>query len=299
MSKPVTIVYPATSKTSVAALQTTPNGAFTLNQLPKSAVQLAFPGQSTQISFTSVGDASALNIGIVGIDSQGNAISETLVGPNAGTVTSVKYYQTLYYIDGDDVTSGTPIYVKFNSGALPAYKFEGYQRTLTASSSVSQTGTFFTFIGIDLLGNVILETIAGADAAGTATTTSQFASVIMASSKIPAGSVSLGEGVGGAMIPFRLDNYRPVLTSWSVQCVISGSITYKINGTLDPLEYTVAGQGQVVNQNVNWGYAALASSTASAFAYPNNNFECSALQLVVTANTGAVTATFIQPGLVA
>ena len=86
----------ATATATIAALQTL-GGAGNMT-LTGAAATFGGTGSSQKVSLTSGGNISAVTFTITGTDSKGAAQSETLAGPNANTVFSTKFYNTVTQI---------------------------------------------------------------------------------------------------------------------------------------------------------------------------------------------------------
>ena len=89
----------ATATATIAALQTL-GGAGNMT-LTGAAATFGGTGSSQKVSLTSGGNISAVTFTITGTDSKGAAQSETLTGPNANTVFSTKFYNTVTQIAAD------------------------------------------------------------------------------------------------------------------------------------------------------------------------------------------------------
>ena len=135
-------LFVAANTASIAALQTTA-GATALN-LTSTGANVVTLGQFTfgmKITITSAGNESDIAFAIVGTDFTGAAASESLTGPNANTVTSVKFYKT--------ITSITP------DGAVG--------NAITVGNALSTTGSIATFAGRTRLRGLFGTTAATAD----------------------------------------------------------------------------------------------------------------------------------------
>jgi len=86
----------ATSTTAIAAAQTL-GGAGNMT-LAAAAATFGGTGSAQKVSLTCAANMSAVTFTITGTDSKGVAQSEDLVGPNANTVFSTKYYNTVTQI---------------------------------------------------------------------------------------------------------------------------------------------------------------------------------------------------------
>ncbi len=110
---------------------------------PRSASTGALPTglASYKIDFTSAGNDSGVNLTITGTDPDGKAQTELLAGPNANTVTSLKYFKTITQIAisgaaAAALTSGINAAGQFVSQSVCLDIYEPY-----ASIAVDITGT--------------------------------------------------------------------------------------------------------------------------------------------------------------
>ena len=95
--RPISISYaPSVSSANAIALSQTPGaaGAVTLNGSLVTGGVATMGGQQ-HVTITSTSDISNRTFALTGTDRNGNAISETLTGPNNATVASLKNYYTL------------------------------------------------------------------------------------------------------------------------------------------------------------------------------------------------------------
>ena len=89
------------STAAIAALQTTSGtAAMTLTAAAGTGAFHA-TDQAAEVTLTSGGNISGVTITITGTDIAGNALTEDIAGPNANTVTSTKFYDTITSIAGD------------------------------------------------------------------------------------------------------------------------------------------------------------------------------------------------------
>ena len=93
-------------------------GALTLNgALVSGGVAVISP--PAQVTITTVADESARTFTIVGTDQSGNAISETIAGPDTTTGTSVLTYSTVTSVTVDDATADAVTVGSAQSGSSP------------------------------------------------------------------------------------------------------------------------------------------------------------------------------------
>jgi|SRR6185437_9172796 len=95
------------STTAIAALQhTTASTPLTLSKTSFSDGATAKIGHQLTLTSASSNDFSGVNFTFVGVDPDGLAITETIAGPNASTVTTTNYYYSITSIT-PDTTDGT------------------------------------------------------------------------------------------------------------------------------------------------------------------------------------------------
>lgn len=94
-----------------------------------------------QVEFESAGNLSAVNFTVFGTDDQGREISETLAGPNAGTVATALNFRTVTQISAD-AAFATDVEVGTNSvGASQEIPLDQYISPFNVSLFLSITGT--------------------------------------------------------------------------------------------------------------------------------------------------------------
>lgn len=104
-------------------------------------------GTARLITFTSGDDLSGVNFTITGQDLLGNQLSETIVGPNAGAVTSVNQYSLISSIAADDdytdlsigIGLGSIRWIPLNNNITP-FQYS-IQVTVTGAITYSLTQT--------------------------------------------------------------------------------------------------------------------------------------------------------------
>ena len=117
----------ATSTTAVAAAQTL-GGAGNMT-LAAGAATFGGTGSAQKVSLTCAADMSGVTFTITGTDSKGVAQSEDLTGPNATTVYSTKYYNTVTQIAASGaVGTNTSAGVLGGAGDLVSIIFGGRTR---------------------------------------------------------------------------------------------------------------------------------------------------------------------------
>jgi hypothetical protein len=117
----------ATSTTTIAAAQTL-GGAGNMT-LTGAAATFGGTGSSQKVSLTCAANMSGVTFTITGTDSKGDAQSEDLTGPNANTVFSTKYYNTVTQIAASGaVGTNTSAGVLGGSSGLVSIIFGGRTR---------------------------------------------------------------------------------------------------------------------------------------------------------------------------
>lgn len=109
-----------------------------------------------QVELESAGNLSAINFTVTGTDQQNRPISETLVGPNAGTVATELNFLTVTQIAADAAV-GTDVEVGTNGvGASQEIPLDQYISPFNVSLFVGITGTVdvtVQFTGDDVFGD--------------------------------------------------------------------------------------------------------------------------------------------------
>ena len=98
-------------------------------------------GTQRQVEFESAGDISATNCTITGTDDSGAIISETIAGPNAGTVATELNFSTVTQIAAD-ASFATDVEVGTNGvGASQTVPLDQYLTPFNVSLGIAITGT--------------------------------------------------------------------------------------------------------------------------------------------------------------
>jgi hypothetical protein len=166
------------------------------------------------------------------------------------------------------------------------------QRRVLFTSSGNDSGITFTISGTNASGDLISETLTGGNAAAVYTILDYKTVTAVTASGASAGTVSIGtNGVAGSSW-VRLDEYA--LPNLSIQAVVSGTINYTIQQTYDDPN---SATNPVLPSAVNWVQLVAA---ASASAVSNVAYQPVFVRVLVNSNTnpGALTATFLQTGVV-
>jgi len=117
------------STAAVAALQTTSGtAAMTLTTAAGTGAFHA-TDQAAKVTLTSGGNISGVTITLTGTDIAGNTQTEDITGPNANTVTSTKFYDTITSVAGDgSIGTNTSVGVAAGTTGGQAVIFGGRTR---------------------------------------------------------------------------------------------------------------------------------------------------------------------------
>ena len=116
-------------------------GDLALDGVLVDAAGVAQLGTQRQVEFESAGDISATNFTITGTDDSGAIISETIAGPNAGTVATELNFSTVTQIAAD-ASFATDVEVGTNGvGASQTVPLDQYLTPFNVSLGIAITGT--------------------------------------------------------------------------------------------------------------------------------------------------------------
>lgn len=253
----------AASTTSLAGSQVLLGAAasaagIAASQAPTNATPLTLTGAAAALSpprkltITSTANLSAITFHVVGLDQDGNAQTEDIVGPNNNTVTGTLFWSSVTSItpNGTNVgnltvgwpaTTGTMLTEGIIlTGAAASI---AVPREVTLSSGSNLSAINFTITGTDRRGNHFSEVIAGPNN-GDVTTKGVFGSVeSIVPSATSANSVSAGLVIGGVS-PWFLHNTiegRDELPNGSSQVLAPA-------GTAGKFEYTHQNAARIVGE---------------------------------------------------
>jgi hypothetical protein len=259
-----------------------PAGAGNLT-LTASPVSLAVP---SYIYITSASNDSAFTFTVTGVDVNGVPLTETITGGNTKAVVSVNLFRVV-----------SNVAVSGNTGSVQVGSFSGATftgstaRQVTISSTGNDSVNTFVVTGTDTNGAVFSETITGPNTA-TVTTNSYFRTVTSISiSGNAVGTITVGMTATAASPLVRFDDFAP--SNISIQCDVSGSVTYTVQSTLDdpndPFSPTPIGSMLWVNTSDTNVVAATTTQQSNFLFAPRY-----ARVIITTTSTGSVTGTFLQ-----
>lgn len=141
--RPIVIsMAPSATSTNAICLSQTPGGAgnLTLNGALVTA-GVAILGAQTQVTITSAADISNRTFTLTGTDTRGFAVSESLTGPNATTVTSTKSYKTVTQIAISGAAAGAVTVGVNGVGVSVPVAMDIHQNGFSAALGLDITGT--------------------------------------------------------------------------------------------------------------------------------------------------------------
>ena len=145
------------------------------------------------ITLTSSNDLSSVTFTITGTDINGNAQTETIVGPAANeTITSTKIFRDITQISSDDAVTD------INIGTKSAFVDLDGKRPSITSAGGDEASISFTVVGTDMSGNEITEVITGPGANATVLGSKTFQTISsITPSTNTTGSVTIGSTGAG------------------------------------------------------------------------------------------------------
>lgn len=214
----------------------------------------------------------------------------------AASTTAVSQLQTTVgaaslLINGSLITGTAPFIASFGN----------VSRTVSLTSTNVLTAVNVTIVGT-LNGAVVTSTIAGPNA-NTVYTTQLYDTVTAVSVNGAVTAMSVGSGTTGNTHWDQYDYYRHVI-GMSVQVVVTGTITYSFQTTLDDVTVVTTptvNTGIIVpiggaNTNVNTWQTLMSAATATQFAYFFYPVQYSNV-IITAATTGSLVVKLIQQGI--
>jgi hypothetical protein len=184
-------VTAAASTTAIATAATVSSTYFTLTTTPYTMTNPA------QVTITSTGNQSAITFTIRGLSPTGAEISESITGPNNTTVFSSNVYSLVFSVYSSATMTGTTS-IGYGSVYVPTYPVKINQ----ASTATSNAGVTWTVKGIGPGGNAISESLTGAAAGSTVTSTNAYRVVTSIVGNATATNASFGNATltGGIQV---------------------------------------------------------------------------------------------------
>jgi len=251
--------------------------------LVSSPVTLA---QASFVYVTSAANDTAFTFTITGLDINGRPLTEVLTGGNIKAVVTTQRFVVV-----------SNVAVNGNVGSVQVGSFSGATftgataRQVTITSAGNDSVNTFVVTGTGPNNEATSETITGPNTA-TVTTTSYFrtvTSVTISGNAVAAITVGMTGTASSRFV--RFDDFAP--SNISIQCSVSGSVTYTLQSTLDdpndpfnPVPISAMTWVNTSDANVVGATTAQQSNFLFAPRY--------ARVIVPTTSTGSVTATFLQ-----
>ena len=269
MGRPIIQSFPAASTTAIANNVNfyslgndsagRPSNIYDLNIFAHQ--QLGAQGTASPIGFTTTSNYSSNTISLYGLNfvnssilNNSNLIITTVTGLNNNTVYTTSIFTCLFGIAANTAGMTVSLVQNANLNSLNVstiYDFVNMQRNISITSNGNNlSGVIFTVFGTNLNGDLFFESLAGPAANKTVYTANQFSKIcnICAYNTSAVNGVSIGTGTLATFSWVKLDILRN-MPAHSFGVKISGTVFCKIQTTLDVLETTVSGQGQVLNPN--------------------------------------------------
>ena len=165
--------------------------------------------------------------------------------------------------------------------------FLGFGRTVSLTSANDNSGVNFTITG-SRYGNPIIETIAGPNA-DTVETVNVFDTITSITADAAVNGVSAGTGTTGATNWFNSNYHRNVLGQ-TIQVVVTGTINYTYQTTLDDVQTNTTPTTFPTIVNLT---AATTNQIGSYFAPARY----SKISINSSTGTGSLVATFLEQGI--
>lgn len=285
------------SANSVCASQTPGGaGALVLNGTRASSVPtgtaIAYLPQAQRIYITGGSDESGKTFAVVGYRNGPNggpfAVTETITGPNASTVSSINQYDQIISITASAGTTGAITVGHYGTATLDV------ARQVRVTSGGNDTGITFTITGTDWNGTIITEALTGASGSTADSVLDYLAVTSIATSGAVATTVTVGTN-GVAHSPWIMMDPYAANAQVSLQAAVSGTANGTIQQSLD--NSTSLGNLTIFNRPdlVNWFShpdTALVSFTASV--QGNYGMAPALTRVQLNSGTGTITYTAIQ-----
>lgn len=238
-----------------------------------------------RIYITGGSDESGKTFTVVGyvfpLDGVGGpvAVTETITGPNASTVSSANLYSIIVSITSSAGTTGAITVGNYGTTTLDTGR-----RVLITSGGDDSTRTFLVS-GTDITGNPISESVAGTNAS-TSYTAQDFYTV---TSVKPSGAVATTVKVGTNSVAsrmVRMDDYAANAQA-ALAVVVSGTVNYSVQTSMDDPGWLYSG---ITPQSMTW-IDSSDTAVVGATATKSSTFAVVPLFVRILLNSGSGTAT--------
>lgn len=233
---------------------------------------------------TSIGDETGVTFTITGVALGNVGVTETIVGPNAGSVVTTKQFSQIISISSNGATSDD-----VEVGTWSAATLDQPRRVLLTFGA-DETGNSAIVTGTDRYGNPIYEVVAGANAT-TASTVQDFATVTsIYFNAAAAGTIIAGTSGVAASDWVRFDDWTQNMLS--IQADVTGTVNYTIQSTLDDPNSPT---DPVATADVTWFDSNDANLVGETVARQSNTqIMPTYARILLNSGNGSVRATFTQ-----
>lgn len=288
------------SANNICASQTPSGaGALTLDGASVAGGVAYLPNAKPQrIYITCAADESGKTFVVVGTINPPSgiplAVTETITGANASTVSSAKVYNTIQSITVSAGTAGAITVGYYGAATLDV------ARRAILTSAGNDSGITFTIAGTDQSGDLISEVVTGANA-GVASSLLDYLTVtsVLASGAV-ATTVTMGTNGVAASPWVRFDDWNAG-SQTALAAVVSGTVNYSVQTSMDdPNQVTNSGPPntfRLTRSQMTWIDSldtAVVAATATKSSYFNYTPLFARVLLNSSTGTGNVTTTFRQ-----
>lgn len=185
------------------------------------------------------------------------AMGETITGVDTGVVSSLNEYDVITSITVDGATTGN-----VTVGAYSTVTLDTARRVIITSAG-DDTGITFAITGTDLTGNLISETLTGANTAAAASALDYYTVTSIKPSGATAAAVTIGtNGVASRMV--RMDDYAGNAQA-ALTCTVSGTVNYTVQYSNDDPGWLFSGITPASMAWIDSTDTAVVGATASKF----------------------------------
>lgn len=213
------------------------------------------------------------------------AITETVTGPNASTVSTNASFWTITSITVSAGTTGAVTVGTYGAATLDV------ARQVIITSAGNDSAISFAITGTDWAGSTISETLTGANA-GVATSVLSYKTI---TSVVPSGAVASTLTIGtNTVASSPMIYFDPLATQGpvSIQCNASGTVNYTVQQSLDNPTATGSPYTRATMNWLNHPDSNLVAATGTV--QGNYAYQPAFARVVLNSGSGTVTATFIQ-----
>lgn len=250
-------------------------------------IYITCAGNESGRTFTVVGTVFTLNGPL--------AVTETITGANASTVSSSKQYCTITSITVDAGTAGAITVGSYSSATLDV------ARQVLITSAGNDSGITFAIVGTDWAGSPISEAVTGANTS-TATSLLNYLTITsITTSAAVASTVTIGTN-GVAYSPWVRFDLLASMAPIAIQANASGTVNYTVQQTLDDPNvvtnqlptptYRIAPSAMTWISHPDTNLVGATGNVQGNYAYPPTF-----ARVLLNSGSGSVTATFQQSGV--